>query len=41
MSNEGAISNEDIIIKIQREEKIKVKGFENKIDIWACTTLYR
>ena len=35
MSNKGAISNENIIIKAQKEEKIKVKGLENEIHIDA------
>ena len=33
MSNKGAISNEIIIIKAQKKEKIKVKGLENDIHI--------
>ena len=35
MSNKGVISNENIIIKVQKEEKIKVKGLENEIHIDA------
>ena len=35
VSNKGAISNENIIIKAQKEEKIKVKGLENEIHIDA------
>ena len=33
VSNKGAISNENIIIKAQNEEKIKVKDLENKLHI--------
>ena len=33
VSNEGAISNENIIIKAQKEEKIKEKGLEKEIHI--------
>ena len=35
MSNKGAISNENIIIKAQKEEKIKVKDLENELHIDA------
>ena len=35
MSNKGNISNENIIIKAQKEEKIKVKDFENELHIDA------
>ena len=35
VSNKGVISNTNIIIKAQKEEKIKVKGLENEIRIDA------
>ena len=35
VSNKGAISNENIIIKAQKKEKIKIKGLENEIHIDA------
>ena len=35
VSNKRAISNENIIIKAQKEEKVKVKGLENEIHIDA------
>ena len=31
----GAISNENIVIKAQKKQKIKVKGLENQIHIDA------
>ena len=33
MSNKGAISNENIIIKAQKEEKSKVTDLENEMHI--------
>ena len=35
MSNKGAISNQNIIIKAQKQEKTKVKDLENEIHIDA------
>ena len=35
MSNKGAISNKNIIIKAQKQEKIKVKDLENELHIDA------
>ena len=33
VSNKGGISSENIVIKAQKEEKVKVKGLENEIRI--------
>ena len=35
MWNKGTISNENVIIKAQKEEKIKVKYIENELHIWT------
>ena len=35
VSNKGAISNQNIIIKAQKQEKTKVKDLENEIHIDA------
>ena len=35
MSNKGAISNQNVIIKAQKQEKTKVKDLENEIHIDA------
>ena len=35
MSNKGAISNENKIIKVQKKEKIKIRESENELHIDA------